>query len=343
MGTVTLHSDSDRSVQIRLEVTRNVAILKKKMPNGTRVPPSPQIPAGVSAPRALNGTGPALNVHVALIKPVERSPLGNTLGPSPSSRTAMVTSVKFRLVWMWLNVAVLFGRGCHQSRAHQRARQQSHAGHTIAWGDGHHLCKAAVRACLVFGVGEDRREGLPPAVLAVQGEGAVRLRHTFGDAITVHSIVRSRSTFSQILLQTTSLWVYGGHVRHTVLGQHAPGQYIQSIHSIGRMAQVTCLCNEFVVDDRAACGEVRHGAGAAAATSCLCSRGRPPPSFAPANHKCGNTCPQTGMCSLSIATPPCGGATVFTRVHSRTTRRFQTSAWDVLYPRPSRWDGHVWY
>ena len=58
------------------------------------------------------------------------------------------------------------------------------------------------------------------------------------------------------------------------------------------------------------------------ATSCSCSRGRPPHLFAPANHKCGNICPQTGMCSLSMATPPCGGATVFTKVHSRTTRRF---------------------
>jgi hypothetical protein len=37
------------------------------------------------------------------------------------------------------------------------------------------------------------------------------------------------------------------------------------------------------------------------ATSCSCSSGRPPHSFAPANHKCGNMCPQTGMCSLSIA------------------------------------------
>jgi hypothetical protein len=79
------------------------------------------------------------------------------------------------------------------------------------------------------------------------------------------------------------------------------------------------------------------------ATSCSCSRGRPPRLFAPANLKCGNTCPQTGMCSLSMATPPCGGATAFTGVHSRTTRRFQTSAQDVLHPRPSRWDGHVWH
>ena len=78
------------------------------------------------------------------------------------------------------------------------------------------------------------------------------------------------------------------------------------------------------------------------ATSCSCSRGRPPHLFAPANHKCGNICPQTGMCSLSMATPPCGGATVFTKVHSRTTRRFRTSAWDMLHPRPSRWGGHAW-
>ena len=33
------------------------------------------------------------------------------------------------------------------------------------------------------------------------------------------------------------------------------------------------------------------------ATSCSCSRGRPPHLFAPANHKCGNICPQTGMCA----------------------------------------------
>ena len=32
-----------------------------------------------------------------------------------------------------------------------------------------------------------------------------------------------------------------------------------------------------------------------------------PHSFAPANHKCGNICLQTVMCSLSIATPQCGG------------------------------------
>ena len=24
-------------------------------------------------------------------------------------------------------------------------------------------------------------------------------------------------------------------------------------------------------------------------------------------------------------------------------RRFRTSAWDMLYPRPSRWDAHVWH
>ena len=68
------------------------------------------------------------------------------------------------------------------------------------------------------------------------------------------------------------------------------------------------------------------------AASCSCSRGRPPHSFAPANHKCGNICPQTGMCSLSMATPPCGGATVFTKVHSRTTRRFRTSALGCAVP-----------
>ena len=49
------------------------------------------------------------------------------------------------------------------------------------------------------------------------------------------------------------------------------------------------------------------------ATSCSCSRGRLPHLFAPANHKCGNICPQTGMCSLSIATPPHAGAPLCSR------------------------------
>ena len=83
-----------------------------------------------------------------------------------------------------------------------------------------------------------------------------------------------------------------------------------------RLIAGVCSANEWNYNDRVARKSLlQSGACQAGVNSCQvgllaaplprarAAEGGPPHLFAPANHKCGNICPQTGMCSLSMATP----------------------------------------